>query len=57
MSDYHTENGPLFVYVSEGDRSTSEFLVSGLMHDIAAEAGAALITADLRYFHSNLPTT
>lgn len=26
------------------------------MHDIAIDAGAALITADNRFFRSNLPT-
>lgn len=48
--------GPIFIQIQEGDRSTTEFLRSGLMYDIAVQQRAALVTFDLRYFHSNLPT-
>lgn len=49
-------NGPLFVFINDNDVFTTELLLQGLMYDIAAEAGGALITADNRFFRSNLPT-
>lgn len=54
--DYYRPGGPIFIYVSDTGSFTTEFLEVGLMHDIAIEAGAALITSDHRYFRSNLPT-
>lgn len=54
MTDYYKRGGPIFIYVQEGDRSTNEFLQSGLMHDIAADVNAVLVTADLRFFRSNV---
>lgn len=57
MNDaFYEEGGPLFFYISDNGQFTNEFLEVGLMADIAREVGAALITADNRYFRSNLPT-
>lgn len=54
--EYFIENGPIFIYVNDGDIFTTHFLETGLMHDIAIDLNAALVTADMRYFRSNLPT-
>lgn len=50
------ENGPIFIYVNDGGVFTTQFLQTGLMHDIAVDLNAALVTADMRYFRNNLPT-
>lgn len=48
--------GGIFIYINDGDVFTTEFLETGLMHDIAIDTYSALVTADLRYFRNNLPT-
>lgn len=48
--------GAILIYINDGEVFTTEFLETGLMHDIAIETYSALATADLRYFRSNLPT-
>lgn len=48
--------GGILVYINDGDVFTTEFLETGLMHDLATDTYSALATADLRYFRSNLPT-
>lgn len=55
-NEFYQEGGPLFFYINDGNAFTTEFLQIGLMADIAKEIGASLITADNRYFRSNLPT-
>lgn len=50
------DTGAIFIYINDGDVFTTQFLETGLMHDIAIETYSALATADLRYFRSNLPT-
>lgn len=54
--EYFTENGPIFIYANDGGTFTTHFLQTGLMHDIAIDVNAALVTADMRYFRNNLPT-
>lgn len=56
MLEYYRPGGPIFIYINDLGQFTTEFLEIGLMHDIAIDAGAALITADQRFFRSNLPT-
>lgn len=55
-TDYYAEGGPIYIYVNDAGQFTTEFLQIGLMHDIAHNTKAALITADNRYFRTNLPT-
>lgn len=47
--------GPIYIFVSD-NTFTTKWLDTGLMHDIAIEEGAAMITASHRYFGENLPT-
>lgn len=48
--------GGILIYINDGDVFTTEFLETGLMHDIAIDTYSAIVTADLRYFRNNLPT-
>lgn len=52
---HHRHNGPIFIYVS-GKGIDTRWICNGLMADIAAETGAAMATADHRYFGVNIPT-
>lgn len=53
---HYRPNGPIFVFVGDGGVYTTEWLVGGLIYDIASEVGGALVTADHRYFGKNIPT-
>lgn len=44
------------MFVNDGGRIQNEFLVGGLIYDIARLAQGALVTADHRYSGVNIPT-
>lgn len=44
------------MFVNDGGRIKNEFLLSGLIYDVARESGGALVTADHRYSGDNVPT-
>lgn len=54
--NFYVPGGPLFVFVNDAGTFSTQWLQTGLMYDIAEQLGAALITADHRYFGVNLPT-
>lgn len=54
--EYYSNGGPLFFYINDASSSQTEWLENGLMVDIARNVGAALFTADHRYFRYNLLT-
>lgn len=53
---YNTSGGPLYVYLKDYRDYSTRWIEEGLMHDIARETGAALLTFDYRYFGVNQPT-
>jgi len=55
-ADHYRLGGPIYVFINDGGLFTTEWLDTGLMHDIAMETGALLITSANRYFRENLPT-
>ncbi|KAJ6641299.1 putative serine protease pcp-1 [Pseudolycoriella hygida] len=54
--EHYVENGTLFFYISDAGQYTTEWIERGLIADLAMEFGAALFTADIRYFRNNTPT-
>lgn len=54
--DYYIDDGPMFFYINDAGHFTTEWIESGLLHDLAMESGGALFTSNLRYFRDNLPT-
>lgn len=55
-ADHFRVGGPLFIFVNDAATYTTEWIQSGLVHDLARNLGGALITANLRFFRFNLPT-
>lgn len=55
-ADYFRLGGPIYFYINDGGLFTTAWLDTGLMHDIAVEEGALLITSSHRYFLNNTPT-
>ncbi|KAJ6632713.1 Dipeptidyl peptidase 2 [Pseudolycoriella hygida] len=55
-ADHFRQGGPIFYYVNDAGIFTTIWLDTGLMHDIAMEEGALLVTSDHRYFRNNTPT-
>jgi serine protease 16 len=53
---YDPENGPLYIYLKDYRDTSTRWIQSGLMVDIARETRAALLTFDYRYFGANQPT-
>ncbi|KAG4071866.1 hypothetical protein HA402_006027 [Bradysia odoriphaga] len=54
--DFYRDEGPLFVYINDGEQYTTEWIEEGLIVDIARELGGAVITSDHRYWRLNTPT-
>ncbi|KAJ6623773.1 putative serine protease K12H4.7 [Pseudolycoriella hygida] len=54
--EYYEANGPLFVYINDGEQYTTEWIERGLIVDIARDLGGAVITSDHRYFRLNTAT-
>lgn len=54
--EYYHENGPIFIYVSESDQFTTQWIEKGLMVDIAKSLNGTLVSAEHRYFGKNIPT-
>jgi hypothetical protein len=55
-ADHFRVGGPIYYYINDGGLFTTVWLDTGLMHDIAMEQGALLITSGHRYFQNNTPT-
>lgn len=56
QKDYFRPGGPIYIYIQDNGVLTTDLLDTGVMHDLAEETGAVLITASNRYFRDNLPT-
>jgi pimeloyl-ACP methyl ester carboxylesterase len=54
--DYYHVDGPIFIFVNGLEGTTTRWIESGLVVDVAREVGAALVTADHRYMGLNIPT-
>jgi len=56
-ANFFVSNGPLYIYLKDFDDSTTQWIESGLMVDVAKDTGAALITFDSRFFGRNRITS
>jgi len=54
--DHYREGGPIFIFVNAADETTTQWIESGLVVDVAERVGGALVTADHRYVRQNIPT-
>ncbi|KAJ6646562.1 putative serine protease K12H4.7 [Pseudolycoriella hygida] len=53
---YNPEGGPIYIHLKDFRDYSTRWIERGLMVDIAAETGAAVLTLDYRYFGINRPT-
>lgn len=54
--DHYRAGGPLFIFINAADGTTTQHIEQGLVVDVAAEVGGAVVTAEHRFVGLNIPT-